>query len=160
MSHPDLDAMARKVIDANHYMMLGTRDPDGEPRLSPVYYTAARYTDFYWVSSPGAHHSRNVHERPGVRIVIFDSTVPVGAGEAVYLAATAHPVPDEELEAACPEAFRTTAGARPFAPEELRGSAPLRLYVAHATSCEVHVPGRDPVHGKGLDARMPARPAA
>ena len=159
MSHPDLDAMARHVIDANHYMTLGTRDPDGEPRLSPVYYTAARHTDFYWVSSPDSRHSRNVRERPGIQIVIFDSTAVVGAGEAVYLGATARAVPDEELEAACPEAFRTTAGARPFAPEELRGSAPLRLYVAHATSCEVHVPGGHPVHGTGLDARMPARPA-
>ena len=47
----ELDATARRVIDANHYMTLGTRDPSGGPRLSPVYYTAARYTDFYWLSS-------------------------------------------------------------------------------------------------------------
>jgi hypothetical protein len=33
--HPELDAMARRVIDANQYMVLGTRDPDGSPRLSP-----------------------------------------------------------------------------------------------------------------------------
>ncbi len=29
--------MARRVIDHNHYMVLGTRDPDGSPRLSPVF---------------------------------------------------------------------------------------------------------------------------
>jgi hypothetical protein len=61
--HPELNAMARRVIDANHYMTLATRDPDGDPRLSPVYYTAARYTDFYWLSSPQAQHSRNLTER-------------------------------------------------------------------------------------------------
>jgi hypothetical protein len=49
--------MARRVIDANLYMTLGTRDPDGSPRLSPVFYTAARYTDFYWLFSPRAQHS-------------------------------------------------------------------------------------------------------
>jgi hypothetical protein len=38
--HRDLDVMARRVIDANHYMTLGTIDPDGRPRPSPVYYTA------------------------------------------------------------------------------------------------------------------------
>lgn len=157
--HPELDARARRVIDANHYMTLGTQEPDGRPRLSPVYYTAARYTDFYWVSSPEARHSRNVAERPEVQIVIFDSTAPVGEGQAVYLGAAARAIPDDELEAACREAFRTTAGARPFAPAELRGSAPLRLYVAHTTSCEVHVPGRDPVHARGgLDTRRPADP--
>jgi hypothetical protein len=156
--HPDLDAMARRVIDANHYMTLATQEADGRPRLSPVYYTAARYTDFYWLSSPDARHSRNVAERPEIEIVIFDSTARVGDGEAVYLAATARPIRDDELEAVCPEAFRTTAGARRFAPDELRGGAPLRLYVAHATSCEVHVAGRDPVHGRGVDTRRPADP--
>jgi hypothetical protein len=45
--HPELNAMARRVIDSNHYMVLGTLDRDGGPRLSPVYYTAARYIDFY-----------------------------------------------------------------------------------------------------------------
>jgi nitroimidazol reductase NimA-like FMN-containing flavoprotein (pyridoxamine 5'-phosphate oxidase superfamily) len=156
--HPELDAMARRVVDSNHYMVLGTLDRDGRPRLSPVYYTAARYVDFYWLSSPDAHHSQNLTERPAVEIVIFDSTAYVGEGEAVYLAATARPIRDDELAAVCPEAFRTTAGARRAEPEQLRGDAPLRLYVAHATSCEVHVPGRHPVHGRGVDTRRQADP--
>src|SRR4029079_11023331 len=66
-SRPDqaeLNAMARRVIDANHYMTLATQDADGRPRLSPLYYTCARYSDFYWVSSPTAHHSRNLGSRP------------------------------------------------------------------------------------------------
>ena len=157
---PDLNAMARRVIDGNHYMTLGTVEPDGAPRLSPVYYTPARYTDLYWVSSPDSHHSRNIAGHPEVRIVIFDSTVPVGAGECVYLSATAAPVAEEELERVCPEAFRTTAGARPFAPGELRGDSLIRLYVAQVTACEVHVPGRHPVHGRGLDSRQAADPLA
>lgn len=152
-----LDAMARRVIDANQYMTLATTDPGGRPRLSPVYYTAARYSDFYWVSSPDAQHSRNLKETPAVEIVIFDSTAPVGAGEAVYLAASARAIGDDELEAVCQEAFRSTAGARAFSLDELRGG-PLRLYVAHTRSCEVHVPGRHPIHGRGVDTRQPADP--
>ena len=157
--HADLDAMARRVIDGNHYLTLATIDPDGEARVSPVYYTAGRYSDFYWVSSPEAHHSHNVSERPTVKIVIFDSTAVVGAGEAVYLTATARAVRDDELESVIAEAFRTTAGARPFEPDELRGSADLRLYVAAITACEVHVAGRHPEHGSGVDIRLPAEPA-
>src|SRR3954454_12294506 len=130
--HPDLDAMARRVIDHNHYMTLATLDPNGRPRVTPVYYTPARYADFYWVSSPDAHHSRNVEDRPDVEIVIFDSTVPANEGEAVYLGARARAIKDDELEAVIPEAFRTTAGARAFARVELQGRALLRLYVAHA----------------------------
>jgi hypothetical protein len=157
--HPGLDAMARRVIDANHYLTLATTDPDGRPRLSPVYYTAARYRDFYWVSSPEARHSRNLARRPEAEIVIFDSTAPAGQGEAVYIAASAGPVPDGELEAVCPEAFRTTAGAHRFTPDDLRGGA-LRLYVAHTRSCEVHVAAGHPVHGRGTDTRQPADPAS
>jgi nitroimidazol reductase NimA-like FMN-containing flavoprotein (pyridoxamine 5'-phosphate oxidase superfamily) len=155
--HPDLNEMARRVIDANHYMTLATTDPGGRPRLSPVYYTPARYTDFYWVSSPEAQHSRNLAERPETEIVIFDSTVPAGQGEAVYITATAAVVPDDELEARCPEAFRTTAGARRFTADDLRGGA-LQLYVAHTRSCEVHIAAHHPVHGRGVDTRQPADP--
>ena len=92
-AHPDLDATARRVIDGNLYMTLATLDPDGAPRLSPVYFTPARYTDLYWVSSPAAHHSRNLLERPDVQIVIFDSTAAVGHAEAVYLSAPARSLP-------------------------------------------------------------------
>jgi hypothetical protein len=158
--HAELNAAARRVIDGNHYMTLATRDPDGGPRLSPVYYTAARYSDFYWVSSPQAQHSCNVSERPEVQIVIFDSTADVGQGEAVYLAATARAIREGELEAVCSEAFGTTAGARRFEPDELRGGSPLRLYVARVTSCDMHVPGRHPTLGRGIDSRQPADPTS
>ena len=154
----DLDTLARRVIDRNQYLTLGTTDPDGRPRLSPVYYTPARYTDLYWVSSPDTQHSRNLAARPEAEIVIFDSAAPVGQGEAVYLGAAATEVPDQELDAVAPEAFRTTPGAHRFTAAELR-HGDLRLYVAHVRSCEVHVPGRDPNHGRGLDTRQPANPA-
>ena len=156
----DLDAMARRVIDANLYMVLATLDPDGAPRLSPVYFTPARYTDLYWVSSPDAHHSRNLLERPDVRIVIFDSSVAVGRAEAVYMAARARAIPDEELDGGLGEAFGLRGGARAFSREELTGDGDLRLYVASATSCEVHVRGGDPVYGRGVDRRAPADPTA
>jgi hypothetical protein len=152
--------MARRVIDTNHYMTLATVEPDGAPRLSPVYYTPAGYTDLYWVSSPDARHSRNVADRPEIRIVIYDSSAKVGDGEAVYLAATARQVADDELDAVIPHAFRATAGARPFTAGELRRDAPLRLYVAHVTSCEVHLAGRDPRNERGVDVRAPADPTA
>ena len=157
--HNDLNEMARRVIDANHYMTLATIQPDGGPRVSPVYFTPARYADFYWVSSPDAQHSRNIADRSEIEIVIFDSSIPVSETAAVYLAAHARAIDDDELEHLISEAFRTTAGARAFARVELQGRAPLRLYVAHATRCEVHVPGRHPLNPTGIDVRMPAHPS-
>jgi hypothetical protein len=160
MSLPDdLDALARSVIDANRYMTLGTTDPDQRPRVSPVYFTHAAYRRFYWVSSPVAHHSRNVTDRPAVAIVIFDSTAEVGAGRAVYIEANAAIIPDEELPRRCAEAFAGIGlDAVAFAPEELSGDADLRLYCAKSTAIEIHVPGRDPRYGAGIDKRRPVNP--
>ena len=47
---PELAAMAREVIDSNPYLVLGTVDEDGVPRVSPVFFGQDGYRDFYWVS--------------------------------------------------------------------------------------------------------------
>ncbi|WBB59243.1 pyridoxamine 5'-phosphate oxidase family protein [Streptomyces sp. WMMC500] len=155
----DLAGMARGVIDANRYLTLGTAEPDGRPRVSPVYFSHAGYRVFYWVSSPRARHSANIAARPGVEFVVYDSGVPVGAGRAVYVGATAEEVPAVQLPAACDEAFADTAedGVRQFRPADVSGDAGLRLFRARATSYEVHVPGRDPVYGTGIDTRREIR---
>ena len=94
MTHQqDLRAIARTIIDSNQYMTLGTADEAGQPWVSPVWYAAVEYREFFWVSSPEAMHSRNLATRPQVSIVIFDSQAPIGTGQAVYLTAFA-----EELE--------------------------------------------------------------
>ena len=86
---PDLDAVARAILDANHYMTLGTADAAGHPWVSPVFFATDRYRDLYWISSPEATHSRNLAARPELSIVVFDSQAPVGTGQAVYMAAAA-----------------------------------------------------------------------
>jgi hypothetical protein len=156
----ELDEMARQVIDGNRYMTMGTAGPDGRPRVSPVYFTHVGYRDFYWVSSPDAHHSRNIAERgPAISLVIFDSTAEIGQGRAVYVDADAAQVPDEELAARCAEAFPAVApGAVRFTPADLSGDAQLRLYRAGATCVEVHIPGRDPRYGTGIDSRRRVNP--
>jgi hypothetical protein len=144
-AHPDLDARARDIIDHNRYMTLGTLDPTGEPRLSPVHFTDVDYSDFYWVSSPSAHHSANVARHAAVSIVIYDSSASVGEGQAVFVQADAAEVPDAELAERCSAAFSgDLRGAVAFTPDDLRGDARLRLYRAAATAYEVHVRGRDP----------------
>ena len=57
---PDLDAMAREVLDRIRYIVLGTIDADGRTRTSPVYFQPHRYQDLYWVSHPDTHHSHNL----------------------------------------------------------------------------------------------------
>src|SRR5215475_11130412 len=106
MTHADLIAHARALLDTNRYLTLGTADPDGRPWTSPVYFAAAGERAFYWMSATDAQHSRNLAARPQVSIVVFDSTV---------APTTAGPCTRSERPASCPartstEALRSTPG--------------------------------------------------
>ena len=150
----DLADMARRTLASNKFLVLGTVDPSGRPRVSPVWFSLVDYRDAYWLSSPTAHHSRNIEERPDVSIVVFDSTADPHTGQAVYLEATAGQVPDDELAVACGEAFRGVSAELAYSPETLQDE-PFVLYRARVTAWEVHVRGRDFGDGSGPDRRVP-----
>ncbi|TDD64367.1 pyridoxamine 5'-phosphate oxidase family protein [Jiangella aurantiaca] len=153
MTHED---NARRLIERTRYMSLGTVDPDGRARVSPVYYAPDGYDIFYWMSAPEARHSQNIVRHPEVSMVIYDSTVPIGGDvRAVYLLATAGQVPDDELEACAPVACRARFPERqePFPVEWLYPPERLRLWRARVTEHSVHVRGSDPEYGTGIDTR-------
>lgn len=114
---------AREIIDGGRYMTLATADAAGVPWASPVWYAPRGYSELFWISYPDARHSRNLAERPQLSIVIFDSTVAPGHGQAVYMTG---------------EAEQTTDGLEVFsARSEAQGlgewkdlGGPLRLYRA------------------------------
>lgn len=131
----DLNDVARAVLDTNLYMTLGTADEAGTPWVSPVYYVAAGYREFYWASRPEAVHSRNLAMRPSLSIVIFDSRVPVYQGRAVYVEAVAEQLTGAELDAGI-EIYNAPAAARGaslFERTDLQAPAPHRLYRATAS---------------------------
>jgi hypothetical protein len=127
---------ARRIIDANRYLTLATADATGRPWASPVWFAQHHYTDYLWVSRTSARHSANIAARPEIGIVIFDSTVPVGDGEAVYIEARAEQVPDTGVEGALAifsAAFEADGGTG-WQPAAVTGSAPFRLYHARAAA--------------------------
>jgi general stress protein 26 len=150
-----LESRAAAVIEANKYMTLATVDGDGRPWASPVYFTPDGHTEFYWVSSPEAEHSRNIATNPDVTIVIFDSSVPIGGAQAVYLTAHVDLVPDEDL-ARCAELFSSRyPELRSYDADYLRGQSEILLYRATATKAWILVRGGDPDYGTGIDSRRP-----
>lgn len=126
--------IARAIVDANRYMTLATADSDGRPWASPVWFAHRAYTDFVWVSKPGALHSRNLAARPEVGIVIFDSTVVPGEGEAVYVEAVARELDGAERgEALAVFARRSHAqGLAEWTIADVTAPARHRLYSASA----------------------------
>lgn len=134
-SEQDLAAVARKILDSNRYMTLATADGDGRPWASPVWYAHEDYTDFLWVSRPEARHSRNLASRPELAIVIFDSTVPTGGAQAVYLEAMAEELGGAEHEGGIAIYSRRSEahGAGEWRAADVIAPAPHRLYRARAS---------------------------
>lgn len=160
MSEHDRDAIARAIVDSNHYMTIATADATGRPWASPVYYAAADYTEFFWVSSPDAVHSRNIASRPEVSIVVFDSRAPVGDGQAVYISAVAAELTGANLERGI-QVFSKRAvehAPREWTVDDVRPPAFHRLYRAAATERWILDPGDHPIHGKTGDHRTPVSP--
>jgi uncharacterized protein YhbP (UPF0306 family) len=150
----ELADIARQLIADNNYLALGTADPSGTPWVSPVYYTPAGYHDFYWVSAPDTRHSRNIAARPQVAITIYDSRVPLGTAEAVYLSATAARVPDDDLEPALAAYNSRLPEQRHFTLDDVTEPGLFRLYHARAVEHTVLIRGSDPRYGRGADSRM------
>ena len=128
--------MARRIVDANMYMTLATADEEGRPWASPVWYAPAGPGESLWVSDPHARHSRNVAARRQVGIVIFDSTVPIGGAEAVYIEAEAEELSGAELDRAI-AIFSTrskTVGGNEWTLADVRQPARVRLYRATASA--------------------------
>lgn len=152
----DLGDVARSTLASNRFMVLGTVDPSGRPRVSPVWFSLVDYEVVYWLSSPDAQHSRNIEVRPEVSIVVFDSSAAPHTGRAVYLEATASRVLDDELADRCATAFRDVDAEFSHTPESLAGE-PFVLYQADITASEIHVRGSDFGDGTGADQRVPVQ---
>ena len=161
MSHARLNDLARTIIDSNKYMVLGTADQAGHPWVTPVWFASEDYTRFLWVSLPEARHSRNLAARPEVAIAIFDSTVPVGGAQAVYMAGTAKELTGAELDGGI-EVFGRLSVAdvgRMWALDDVRPPSLFRLYRATVSEHYVLIGGRDPERGSGVDRREGVTPA-
>ena len=156
----ELGGIARAVIDANLYMVLGTAGEQGWPWVTPVYYSAGGYTNFYWVSRPDATHSRNIAASSQVSIVIFNSQTPIGTAQAVYMSAVAKEVTGADVVQGIDIFSRGSQarGAGEWTAEKVQPPAGLRLYCATASQqfilCPRTYPEPCPIHGRTDDHRI------
>jgi uncharacterized protein YhbP (UPF0306 family) len=129
---------AREIVEASHYLILGTADAEGRPWACPVWYAHDAYAVFFWASRPGARHSVNIGVRPAVSAVIFDSSKPPGDGQAVYLEAVAEEVVEDLEAAVAVYSGRSVArGLGQWSVARLTEPAQHRLYRARVTGSYV-----------------------
>ena len=141
-------AQGAAIIDRISYMVLGTADADGRPWATPVYFATDGSGAFYWVSSREARHSANIAARPDVGIVIFDSTVPIGTGQGVYIEATAEQLVGPELDRglAVFSGRSLEDGGSAWTREDVENETLIRMYRATATSYSMLAKDGQPDH--------------
>jgi hypothetical protein len=135
----DWPAVGKEIIDRSLYMVVATSDPSGQPWASPVYFAPSGYRDFFWVSQPDATHSVNLRDRREVGIVIFDSSVPIGNGQGVYILGVARELPAHETAEGI-EIFSKRSvghGGNEWTVEDVSPPARHRLYQATAEAMYV-----------------------
>jgi nitroimidazol reductase NimA-like FMN-containing flavoprotein (pyridoxamine 5'-phosphate oxidase superfamily) len=126
--------VAREIVDRSLYMVVATADSSGQPWASPVYFAPSGYREFFWVSEPDATHSLNLRDRREVGIVIFDSSVPIGKGQGVYVLGVARELPAHETAEGIQIFSKRSVGhgGSEWSVEDVSPPARHRLYQATA----------------------------
>jgi len=119
---------AAEILRKIRYATIATASKDGKPWNSPVAHEYDNQGNVYWFSDKQNQHSQNVRENENVFIVVYDSTVPEGDGEGVYIEAKAVEltVPEEILSVRKIKKGEDYEGK----PNDFLGDAVRRVYKA------------------------------
>lgn len=86
---------AKKIISENIYMVIASASAEAKPWITPVFFAYDDQYNLFWVSHKDSRHSTLIRSNPQVAVVIFDSKVPEGKADAVYVEATADELTNE-----------------------------------------------------------------
>ena len=150
-------AAVDRVLAANRYLVLGTVGEDGQPWVTPVFFARLGADRLCWVSSPDSRHSRNIAQRAGIAITVFDSSVEVGRAEAAYFDADAAPAAADETDTALQSLNARVPQGKRLTGDDLRPRGPLLVYRAELRHRYVLVRGGDPEFGNAVDMTVEVR---
>jgi general stress protein 26 len=90
----DLRKRAKEIIEKIQYVTISSITEEGMPWNSPVFTAYDENFNFYWGTHVDSQKAKNIRSNGNVFLVIYDSTVPSGTGEGVYIKATAQQLSD------------------------------------------------------------------
>ena len=142
---------AKKIIERNAYLTLGTTCEDGTPWISPLYYAYDNRLNFFWVSPKNADHSKNIRRNQVVSMVLFDSHAQKWTGVGLYFTAGCQELnnPNEVMVGLRLE-FDRLRDPLPSA-EEFLGDSEYRVY--KATPSKIWITQDKETNGKTVDSR-------
>ncbi len=143
---------AKNIISKILYITIATSTKDGIPWNSPVYSAFDESYNFFWASNQNGQHSKNIQENNNVFLVIYDSRVPEGTGEGVYVQAKAYELSDEKEIIYALSFLDGRVGKKPHSPSEFQGDKPRRVYKAIPEKVWVNDDGE--INGSYIDVRI------
>ena len=100
MTQEEYVQKVRKIIEKNVFMTIATATPDGEPWVTPVFYSYDGELNFYWYSSSRTKHSQLIAKNKKVAVTIFNSNASEEDTAGVYITGKAHEVEKDDLRQA------------------------------------------------------------
>jgi uncharacterized protein YhbP (UPF0306 family) len=72
---------ARALLEASTLCAIATVSRRGQPHVNTAYFAWSSELDLYWLSEPGAEHSRNLRVSPGTAVAVYDSSQSWGGAD-------------------------------------------------------------------------------
>ena len=142
---------AKEIIKKIIYITIATVDEDGQPWNTPVFGAYDKNCNFYWGSHVDSQHSKNIRRNDKVFLVIYDSTVPAGQGEGVYIQALTNRLENPEEISLAHKLLWDRHIVPYWKLEEVQASSPVNLY--KATPQKIWVNDEGQVDGHYVDIR-------
>ena len=148
----ELNQRTKDIIRKILYITIATSNSKGEPWNSPVYSAFDKDYNFYWASWKESQHSKNIKENSQIFIVIYDSTVPEGTGEGVYIKAKAYELSDIKEISHALSCLDGRVNKKSHSPQDFLGNMPRRVYKAIPEKVWTNTDGD--INGKYVDKRV------
>lgn len=126
----NLSVRAKEVIERIQYVTIASVDEQGMPWNAPVFTTFDEQYNFYWGTHKDSQKARNIDRNPNVFLVIYDSTVPAGTGEGVYIRAQAHQVTEPQEVHRVFNLLKSRHATSFWDFDAVSSTGPIRLYKA------------------------------
>ncbi len=143
---------AKAIISEIIYITIATSSKDGQPWNTPVYSAFDQEHNFYWASDQNGQHSKNIRENSNVFLAIYNSTVPEGTGEGVYVKAVASELSDPDEITKALSFLYSRKNKVPRDAKEFIGHYPRRVYKAVPEKFWINGAGN--VNGNYIDIRV------
>lgn len=146
MKRTDLPIRLQNLLTRIPYVTIATVCPNGQPWNSPVVGKFDQDMNLYWASWKGNQHSMNVAHDSRIFVVIYDSQVPEGQGEGLYLQMRAQELASPEELRQAYKIYETSFFTHKGCESHFQGDCPQRIYKAVPEHIWYNIDGEEKKH--------------